>query len=64
MDCVLLIEPGFPAESTAADELIAGLPFLAMKLVGQLDFNEFVAVIFGTDRMGVPKGMVEVIHGP
>ena len=31
-----------------------------MKLVRQRDFDEFVDVIFGTDRTGIPKGMIEV----
>jgi len=43
------------------NELRDGLPFLDMKLVGQEDFDEFVNVIFGTDRAGAPKGVIEVI---
>ena len=58
---MLLVGPGFPADADAEVELNAGLPFLEIKLVGQADFDEFVHVIFGTDRMGVPKGMIEVI---
>ena len=61
VDCVLLIERGFPADLTAAEELNAGLPFLEIKLVGQADFDEYVSVTFGTDRMGVPKGTIEII---
>ena len=45
----------------AEAQLIAGLPFLEIKLVGQADFDDYVNVVFGTDRMGVPKGMVEII---
>jgi hypothetical protein len=60
VDCVLLIGRGFPADSVAEAELNAGLPFLEMKLVGQADFDEYVNVTFGTDRMGVPKGMIEI----
>jgi len=63
VDCVLLIGPGFPADTVAAAELISGLPFLEVNLVGRTDFDELVNVTFGTDRMGTPKGMVEVIHG-
>jgi hypothetical protein len=62
VDCVLLIGRGFPAEPEAEAELNAGLPFLEIKLVRQIDFDEYVNVIFGTDRLGVAKGMVEVIH--
>lgn len=61
VDCVLLIGRGFPADTDAEAQLIAGLPFLEIKLVGQADFDDYVNVVFGTDRMGVPKGMVEVI---
>lgn len=61
VDCVLLIGRGFPADTVAEAELNVGLPFIEMKLVGQTDFNEYVNVTFGTDRMGVPKGMIEVI---
>jgi len=61
VDCVLLIGRGFPADPVAEAELDAGLPFLEMKLVGQADFDDYVNVTFGTDRTGVPKGMIEVI---
>ncbi len=61
VDCVLLIGPGFPADVAAEAELDEGLPFLEMKLVGQTDFDEYVNVTFGLDRMGIPKGMIEVI---
>ncbi|MCH8839238.1 MAG: hypothetical protein IH831_00895 [Planctomycetes bacterium] len=61
VDCVLLIERGFPADAIAEAELKAGLPFIEMKLVRQADFDEYVNVTFGSDRMGIPKGMIEVI---
>ncbi len=61
VDCVLLIGRGFPADTATEAELNAGLPFMEMKLVGQADFDEYVNVTFGTDRMGAPKGMIEVI---
>ncbi|MBI5764414.1 MAG: hypothetical protein HZA51_12905 [Planctomycetes bacterium] len=64
VDCVLLIGRGFPKDADAEAELNAGLPFLEMKLVGQADFDEFVTHVFGTDRMGVAKGMVEVMYEP
>jgi len=60
VDCVLLIGRGFPADPMAEAELNAGLPFLEMKLVGQADFDEYVNAVFGTDLMGVPRGMVEI----
>jgi hypothetical protein len=55
VDCVLLIGPGFPSNPAAEKELREGLPFIELKLVGQFDFNEFVEVTFGTDRMGLPR---------
>jgi hypothetical protein len=61
VDCVLLIGPRFPTDAAAEAELSAGLPFLEMKLVGQPDFEEYVNVIFGTDRKGIRKGMIEVV---
>lgn len=61
VDCVLLIERGFPADASAEAELNAGLPFLELKLVRQAEFDEYITETFGTDRMGVPKGMIEVI---
>jgi len=61
VDCVLLIGRGFPADPIAEAELNAGLPFLELKLVGQADFDDYVNVTFATDRMGVPKGMIEII---
>ena len=61
VDCVLLFVAGQPRDAAAIKELQEGLPFLDMKLVGQEDFDEFVNFTFGTDRAGVPKGMIEVI---
>jgi len=61
VDCVLLIGRGFPADAGAEAEFNADLPFIEMKLVGQADFDEYVNVTFGSDRMGIPKGMIEVI---
>jgi hypothetical protein len=60
-DCVLLVERGFPADAIAETELNSGLPFIELKLVGQADFDEYVNVTFGSDRMGNPKGMIEII---
>lgn len=60
VDCVMLIGRGFPTDPIAEAELDAGLPFLEMKLVGQADFDDYVNDTFGTDRMGVPKGIIEI----
>ena len=61
VDCVLLIETGFPRDKDAESELIDGLPFLEMNLVSQIDFDMLVGKFFATDRHSVAKGMVEVI---
>lgn len=34
---------------------------MEMERFGTEEFEEYVSVIFETDRMGVPKGMVEVL---
>ena len=62
VDCVLLIEAGFPRDKAAEAELVAGLPFLELNLVTQADFDVLVEKFFATDRHSVPKGMVEVIQ--
>jgi hypothetical protein len=61
VDCVLLFVPGHRRDAAALKELRDGLPFLDMKLVGPDEFEEFVGVIYDTDRAGVRKGMIEVI---
>jgi len=38
-----------------------GLPFLEIKLVREKAFAGYVAITFGTDRLGIPKGMIEII---
>ncbi len=60
VDCVLLIGPGFPRDSSAEEELIQGLPFLDINLVRQDGWDELAGIIFGSDRHLNPKGMIEV----
>jgi hypothetical protein len=62
VDCVLLVAPGGPADALADEELNAGLPFLDIALVGQVDFDRFVGKIFAAGRFGEAKGMIEVIQ--
>jgi hypothetical protein len=62
VDCGLLIGAGFPRDKAAETQLLAGLPFLEMHLVNQADFDLLVEKFFATDRLAVPKGMVEVIQ--
>lgn len=61
VDCVLLIGPGAPRDPAAEDELLQGLPFLDISLVGQKDFDYFVDRFFAVDRMLRTKGMIEVV---
>jgi hypothetical protein len=61
VDCVLLIEAGFPRDEVAEKDLLAGLPFLEIAMVNQSDFDFLVEKFFATDRNSVPKGMDEVI---
>ncbi len=60
VDCVLLIEPGFPRDPAAEAELLAGLPFVNLELVDGEAFRQFIEKTYATDRNLVPKGMVEV----
>lgn len=60
VDCLLLVGPEFPREPAAEVELKEGLPFIDLHMVGAEDFDPFVSTIFGTDRLMVPKGVVEV----
>ena len=62
VDCVLLIGPGVANDAVAEDELIQGLPFLDISLVGQQDFDYFVNRFFAVDRKLRAKGMIEVIR--
>jgi hypothetical protein len=61
VDCVLLIGPGFPRDALAEKQLRQGLPFLDIALVDQDGFDDLVGRVFATDRLAVPKGMIEVI---
>jgi len=60
VDCFLLIGPSFPRDSAAEMELLAGLPFINLKLVDEPAFEQFTEKTFATDRNLVPTGMVEV----
>jgi hypothetical protein len=60
VDCVVLIAAKASKDTDAEAELLAGLPFLEVKLVRPRAFKVFVESIFATDRLGRPKGMIEV----
>ena len=61
VDCVLLIGAGFPRDAEAEKELLGGLPFIELKIVGDEDFALFVERIFASDRQSIRKGMIEVV---
>jgi hypothetical protein len=60
VDCALLIGPGFPKDQVAEEELLAGLPFLDINLMDEVDFELLVNKFFATYRNAVPKGVVEI----
>ena len=61
VDCVLLVGSDFPKDPIAEKELLKGLPFIDIALARQADFDEFVGEVFAADRLGSPKGMIELI---
>jgi hypothetical protein len=62
VDCVLLVEAGFPADGDAETELLSGLPFINFELVDRAAFQQLTEKTFATDRDLVAKGMIEVIE--
>jgi hypothetical protein len=60
VDCLLLQGPAYHRDSTAAQQLLAGLPFLELKIGEKDEFELYAEVIFGSDRDLVSKGIVEV----
>jgi hypothetical protein len=60
VDCVLLAADS-TSDPIAEAELLQGLPFLEILLVGPEEFDEIVNVTFASDRHGFLKGIVEVV---
>ena len=60
VDCVLLAAE-ITTDLDAEEELDAGLPFVGVSLVGQVDFDELVNITYASDRDCVAKGMIEVV---
>ena len=60
VDCVLLAADS-AVDLDAEEELIEGLPFLAISLVGPEDFDILVNVTYASDRDCISKGMIEVV---
>jgi len=61
VDCVLLAGPDFPTRPADQSELYEGWPFLGIDIVGQREFDIMIHQFFAADRLGAPKGMIEVI---
>jgi hypothetical protein len=61
VDCLILVDLDSPRGAETAAELRSGLPFLAIDVGDQANFDFFVEEFFATDRNHVPKGMIEVI---
>ena len=61
VDCVLLFASGKRTDRLALKQLRDGLPFLSIALVNQEGFDELANDFFANDRLGVPKGLVEVV---
>jgi hypothetical protein len=61
VDCALLAAADYPREAAAAEELLAGLPFVELHILGPDRFDRFVQTIFGTDRALIPMGVIEIL---
>ncbi len=61
VDCVLLFAPDTRRDRDALTQLRKGLPFLSIAMVDQNDFDKLVNDFFAYDRLGTPKGMIEVL---
>lgn len=61
VDCVLL-SSDLPSDEAAVEEIEDGLPFMQIDLVEREDFDVMVQEVFASDRVLVPKGMIEVIQ--
>jgi hypothetical protein len=61
VDCVLLTDPGFSHDAFARNEMLRGIPFLEVHLVELPDFVFFTKTLYASDRVFVPKGMVEIV---
>ena len=60
VDCVLLIDDEYDDDAPAARELQQGFPFVEIQLVDRMGFDLLVESFFATDRIGRPKGVVEI----
>lgn len=61
VDCLVLAGPAFERNSDAALALEFGLPYLFIQIIETKADLEYFLRVFGYDRAGEPKGLVEVI---
>ncbi len=61
VDCALLIGPNYPIDAEADAGLQQGLPFIQAQFLTQEAFDYYVGTLYGTDRRGVVKGVLEVL---
>lgn len=61
-DVDIALQIGDNVESTLPElrALLTGMPFLQVEMLRRGDFEFLVEVIYGSDRDGQPKGVVEV----
>lgn len=61
VDCVFLVEAGFPNDKEAERQLREGLPFLEIEFADAASFNFYCERFYASDRENVPKGLIEVL---
>ena len=62
VDCALVAGDGYEPNSEADILLQAGLPYLSLEIVStQGALDHLVNEVFGSDRMGRAKGLIEVL---
>jgi len=62
VDCILVAGPAFDRNSDATLALRFGLPFLSIQVVEtEEELQYYVEWLFGSDRAGRLKGLVEVV---
>jgi hypothetical protein len=61
VDCVLLVGKESSRDKITEKEILSGLPFLEIALIGQEDFDYMVETVYASDRQWILKGVVEVL---
>jgi hypothetical protein len=60
-DLVVLPGPGYPLQGGSITTSVAQWPFLHIMIaVDESDLQQWAVVDFGTDRMGNPRGILEI----